>query len=318
MTGTTREDYTRRMLPRHHKSAYNRLPSYDIPEPMNYRHAYHAGNFADVTKHLILTALLAALSRKDKPMVYMDTHAGRYSYKLQEGAAAKASEWRDGIGRLWAAKGSTPANEWPELTRYLQAVREINPEPARDLPTDYPGSSQLARALLRPTDRLILCETEAEEYQHLKMGFANDPQTAVHQRDGYEALKAFLPPAERRGLVLIDPPFEETNETDRLLASLLASHERWPTGVFAAWYPLAYRTPANSLHRSLINSGLRRILKVELTTGPERLYGLYGSGMIIINPPWGVAETLTKWLPTLATRLAPKEGRAQVAWLVPE
>ncbi|MEI7609350.1 MAG: 23S rRNA (adenine(2030)-N(6))-methyltransferase RlmJ [Rhodospirillaceae bacterium] len=287
---------------------------------MNYRHAYHAGNFADVVKHAVLALLLERLAAKPSPYFVLDTHAGIGRYDLASEAALKTGEAAAGIGRLLAA----PAGEAtpPELTAYLGAVAALNDgSPPGEMPRWYPGSPRLTRALMRAGDRLVLAEAHPDDARTLKREFAGDAQVQVHHRDGWGALKAFLPPPERRGLVLIDPPYESADEADRLVAGLAAAHRRWPGGVYALWYPIKERPWVWRLHEALAATGIRRQLVAELTVFPEDDWRrLNGCGIIVINPPWQVDGAITGLLPRLHSALTAGEGAGgwRVEWLVPE
>jgi len=265
---------------------------------MNYRHAFHAGNFADVFKHAVLLALLDALTAKDKPLCYLDTHAGAGSYALEEERANKTGEWREGIGRLFALPHA------PEpLRRYVDAIRACNPDGALRV---YPGSPLLAAHALRANDRLLLCEMQEDEAKALRALFRNDARVHVHQRDGYAALKALLPPAERRGLVLIDPPFEQQRQEFRVIETALAeAHARWPAGVYAVWYPIKQRSAIRPFERWLIARKFKDVLIAELLVrADDSLLRLNGCGMAIVNAPWqldaALASTLTALQPVLA------------------
>ncbi len=287
---------------------------------MNYRHAYHAGNFADVVKHAVLALLLERLGAKPAPYFVLDTHAGIGRYDLASEPSLRTGEAAGGIGRLLAALagGETP----PELTAYLAAVTALNGGASTDGgPRWYPGSPRLARALMRPGDRLVLAEAHPEDAPVLKREFAGDSQVQCHHRDGYGALKAFLPPPERRGLVLIDPPYEDGDEAARLVAGLAAAHRRWPTGVYALWYPIKERPWVWRLHEALAATGIRRQLAAELTIHPEDDWRrLNGCGMIVINPPWRLDGDLAALLPRLHRALASgaEAGGWKLDWLVPE
>jgi 23S rRNA (adenine2030-N6)-methyltransferase len=278
---------------------------------MNYRHAFHAGNFADVLKHAVLVLLLKALARKDAPFCYLDTHAGAGRYDLLGEAAQKTGEYRDGIARLW---NSPPLSG---LEDYLAAVRAMNPAGTLRY---YPGSPAIARRLLRPRDRMVLVEQHPEEYERLKAEFADDRRVAVQRQDGYAALKALLPPPEKRGLVLIDPPYESADEYAQAAEGLRVAHARWSSGVLAVWYPVKERAPVQGFHRKLAASGIRKILAVELRPYPaDSAFRLNGCGMLIVNPPWRTDETLTGLLARLLEVLRQHpSGRADVFWLVPE
>ncbi len=283
---------------------------------LSYRHIYHAGNFADVFKHAILVLLLRALQRKDKPLCYLETHAGAGRYDLHSEQARKNAEFKGGIHRLWRAK-SPP----PEIEDYLLAVRAINGgQPGRAPPRYYPGSPVIARSVLRPQDRMVLSELHPADYELLQAEFREYPRVVVHRMDGYQALKAFLPPPERRGLVLMDPAFELPGELDRVVEGLILAHRRWESGVFALWYPILPRLPLSAFFDSLRDSGIRKILLCELCPYPEdNPVGLNGTGMVIVNPPWRVEEHLQILLPWLWSRLTYRQqGRHRVTWLVPE
>jgi len=278
---------------------------------LSYRHGFHAGNHADVFKHLVLLQLLRALQRKDKAFCVLDTHAGAGRYDLQAPFAQKNCEFASGIGRLW----SQPALS-AELSDYVQQVRALNPDGALRW---YPGSPRLARALLRPQDRLILTERHPTEYAALQQEFADDRQVAVHQTDGYGALKAFLPPPERRGLVLLDPAYELQDEWNRLRAALQLIRRRWATGILAVWYPLLDRTTDQRWHQALQALTIPALLCAELELYPENgPPGLRGSGMLLMNPPWQLDETLSRLLPELRRWLGVgAHTRTRLEWLTP-
>ena len=282
---------------------------------LSYRHAFHAGNFADVLKHAVLALLVAALARKEKPFAVLDTHAGAGLYDLGSREARKLREWRDGIGRL-RDHGEAPA----ELRPYLEAVEAANTGDGMDAVGRYPGSPLVIRHLLRPGDRLLLCELHRADHAALEALFAGDRQVAVHNRDGYEALKALLPPPERRGLVLIDPAYEVGDEWERVAEGLATAWRRWPTGVLAAWYPLLAGDPHARLERAVVAAGLTKILRVKLGVFPQDSPGgMNGAGMLIVNPPWQVDKQVARLLPWLLARLAPGgQGQQKVDWLVPE
>jgi 23S rRNA (adenine2030-N6)-methyltransferase len=278
---------------------------------MNYRHAFHAGNFADVFKHAVLALLLKSLARKQAPYCYLDTHAGAGRYDLLGEAAQKTGEYRDGIGRLWG----TPA--LPGLEDYLAAVRALNPS---GMLRNYPGSPAIARLLLRAEDRMVLIERHPQEYERLRAEFAGDHRVTVRQQDGYAALKAFLPPPQRRGLVLIDPPYESPEDFEQAFESLQLARARWASGAYALWYPIKDPVPVERLHRRLVRSGLRKLLVAELSPYPaDSPLRLNGSGLVLVNPPWQLDQVLAALLPRLLERLHQHPGgRAVSFWLVPE
>jgi 23S rRNA (adenine2030-N6)-methyltransferase len=272
---------------------------------MNYRHAFHAGNFADVFKHAVLLALLDALTAKDKPLCYMDTHAGAGVYALDEARAEKTGEWRDGVARVFDAK-SLPA----PLHRYRDAIRAFNPAGTLRL---YPGSPAIAAHALRKEDRLVLCETQGEEAAALRGHFRTDKRVHVHQRDGYAAMNALLPPAERRGLVLVDPPFEQQAQEFRVIETALqAAHTRWPNGICAVWYPIKKRATVMPFQRWLGSREWRGVLMAELLVQPDDSpLRLNGCGMVIVNAPWQFDATLAKLLTAAKELLAQQEGATQ-------
>lgn len=277
---------------------------------MNYQHAFHAGNFADVFKHTMLLALLDALTAKDKPLCCFDTHAGRGRYSLDAAEAEKTGEWRDGIGRLIDAPDLPPP-----LQRYVDAVRAGSPGGTLQA---YPGSPLLAAHALRPQDRLVLCEVQEAEAAALRTLFRDDRRAHVHARDGYTALNALLPPKEKRGLVLIDPPFEvEADDFAAVETALSRAHARWPNGVYAVWYPIKLRTTVVPFHRHLAAAPFEKVLVAELLVHPDDSpLRFNGCGMLIANPPWQFEATLSGLLPALCKMLAQSPRASQrVHWL---
>ena len=262
---------------------------------MNYLHAFHAGNFADCMKHALLVWLLDALQRKPAPISVLDTHAGAGAYDLTADAPQRTGEWRDGIARLLP-------DPPPALARYVGLVHQLR---------RYPGSPALIRALLRPDDRLVCCELHPAEAAALRRRFARDAQVAVHQRDAWEALGGLLPPQPRRGLVLIDPPFEDRAEFVHLASGLVTGHARFATGVFAAWYPIKHRAPVRDFSTYLAHSGIRDIVAAELCLreplDPARLNGC---GLVVINPPYRFEAAAADILTALLDRLGNGEAGA--------
>lgn len=278
---------------------------------MNYRHSYHAGNFADVFKHIILTALIKSLLRKDSAFCYLDTHAGIGNYDLQSSTAQKGKEYANGIGKILQQPNP------PDLVKhYVDLVRANNPITSDPL-RYYPGSPQIVRQLLRPSDRMVLCELHEEDYHLLKTAFPHDKQVGIHHQDGYQALKAFLPPKERRGVVLIDPPYEDPDEFIHLLSALPKAIERWETGIYAVWYPIKEKRSIERFHRSLKLKIERPMLVSELTLFPENTSTqLNGNGLLIINPPWQLDQEIKEILPWLWQVLSPnKQGRYEIKTL---
>ncbi|HEY5758863.1 MAG TPA: 23S rRNA (adenine(2030)-N(6))-methyltransferase RlmJ [Steroidobacter sp.] len=281
---------------------------------MNYRHVFHAGNFADVHKHIVLLALLERLKRKPKPLFYLDTHAGRGWYDLLSHDALRGKEWQDGVGRALRIVRASP-----DLRRYLDAVS--SPEEISAISTQrYPGSPVLAARDLRPGDRIVLVEKQIAEAQALEQATRGRRGVSVVCGDGYAALKTYLPPRENRGLVLIDPPYESENEFTQVEKALLLAASRWPNGMFALWYPIKQGRETQRLHLSLRNSGLRKLLLVELNVRPaDSPLGLNGSGLIIANPPWQFDEEIAPALREAHAALAEDgAGGVKVEWLVPE
>lgn len=281
---------------------------------MNYRHAFHAGNFADVHKHIVLLALLGRLKRKPKPLFYLDTHAGRGWYDLSSPDALRGNEWQAGIARAVVINRASP-----DLRRYLDAVS--SPEEISALgPQRYPGSPILAMRELRMGDRIVLVEKQIAEAQALEQATRGRRGTAVVCGDGYAALKTYLPPRENRGLVLIDPPYEADSEFAQAERALLFGLNRWPNGIFALWYPIKAGRETQRLHVSLQNSGLKKLLLVELAVRPaDSPLGLNGSGLVIANPPWQFDAEIEPSLREAHAALAPEgAGGVSVRWLVPE
>jgi len=274
---------------------------------MNYRHAYHAGNFADVLKHLVLTLVIEHLKLKPAPFRVIDTHAGAGAYDLHSMEAAKTGEWQGGIGRLLSEP--LPAEVAAILAPYLAAVAESNS--GSSLAT-YPGSPLLARRLLRPGDVLIANELHPDDHAALENLFARDPQSKVLHLDGWTALKALLPPKERRGVVLIDPPFEEAGELQRLVTALKEAQRRFATGTVLLWFPIKTLPPIDRFYAALsalAPSTPDKVLTVELfirpPVDPDRLNG---TGLVVFNPPYTLANRLAAVLPELTRRLASEPG----------
>ncbi|MBI1362746.1 MAG: 23S rRNA (adenine(2030)-N(6))-methyltransferase RlmJ [Proteobacteria bacterium] len=277
---------------------------------MNYRHAFHAGNFSDVFKHAVMAVLIEHLKQKNSPFCYMDTHAGIGQYDLMAIQAQKTGEYKDGIAQLLDA-----AEEVPALKPYLDAVRSLN---TPDTLRYYPGSPKLARMLMRPTDRMVACELHPEDAQTLKSLFRGDRQVAIHHADGYKSLKAFLPPPERRGLVHIDPPYEDREEFVNLTRWLALTHKRWPTGMYLVWYPIKDRRPIKRFYEELVGSGMNRQLVCELNLNPDNTPdALNGSGLLIINPPFEADKKIRSILSTLE-KVFDAKGKSRCEWLVGE
>lgn len=280
---------------------------------MNYRHHFHAGNFADVMKHVLLMGLLEGMRRKDAAFCYIDTHAGLGLYDLSQSPAQKTNEFKTGIHLI---KDATKSPAW--VADYLAAVQALQAERHKGF---YPGSPWLARGKLREQDRAALIELHPEDAAELKANFAGDRQTAVHERDAYEGLMALIPPKEKRGLVLIDPPYEEERHDYPQVVDLLKkAHAKWPTGVYAIWYPIKDRGMINRFFRNLQSTGIPKMLACELCVMPDdNALGLNGTGMIIVNPPWPFADDARANLEWLKPRLSEhSHAKIQVTWLTGE
>ena len=287
-------------------------------DQMNYRHAYHAGNFADVVKHAVLALVIERLKLKDAPFRVIDTHAGIGSYDLSAEPALKTSEWRGGIGQLLGPDAAPLPEELGALLHpYLSVVRAFNPPGAL---RRYPGSPRLARSLLRPQDRLVVNELHPEDAARLRGQFARDPQTRVLELDGWTALKSLLPPKERRGIVLVDPPFETEGELQRLATGLADAVGRFATGIYMLWYPIKDPVPIARLERQLVSAGHRRLMQVTLMLRQPRDAALLnGCGLWILNPPWQLDEALSRLLPLLAARLGDdEEAHGSARWITRE
>lgn len=285
---------------------------------MNYKHAFHAGNAADVLKHAILVLVLRYLSQKDTPFRMIDTHAGAGLYDLAGDDASRTGEWREGIGRLLEGTEPKQGALHPQaaalLAPYLDCILACRAEHGR---MAYPGSPLLAQMLLRSNDRLILCETADGPAKALGQAIGRDKRVSILALDGWMVLKAQIPPKEKRGLVLIDPAFEDKNEFATLAGSLAEAWRKWPGGVYLGWYPLKDQALVARFCRDIAESGLRKVLRLELMLGGTS--GLTGTGLILINPPWTLEKDLQTLLPELAKLLArgPKAGW-RLEWLAGE
>lgn len=288
---------------------------------MNYRHAYHAGNFADVLKHIVLCRVVAHLQAKEGPLFLLDSHAGIGRYDLAGEEAIKTGEADGGIRRLLAEPDAPPM-----LADYLAAVGALNPGPGplAERLRWYPGSPRFLRCMMRPHDRLAACELHPDDAELLEAEFFRDRQVKTQQMDGYLAVKAMLPPQKRRGFIVVDPPFERRDEFEMMSKGLIAAYRRFATGVYALWYPVKGRRPVDAFHADLAASGTRRILVAELMIrpgdDPERFNGC---GLVLVNPPWKLDEELRELLPFLARVLRADPASAaplrwRVDWLVGE
>ncbi len=282
---------------------------------MNYRHAYHAGNFADVLKHIVFVLCLEHLKKKDAPFRVIDTHAGPGTYALESAASAATGEWRDGIGKLFGPDAAPlPAKVATILAPYLEVIRRA--QDGRPGLSVYPGSPAIAASLLRKGDKLVANELHPVDGKALAKTFAKDKSVQVMALDGYTALKALLPPPERRGLVLVDPPFEEPGELIRMTDGLSEALERFRTGTFALWYPIKDIKPVARFHRGVTEAcakaAIDSVLIIELHLRAIRNPDLLnGSGLVVVNPPYTLVDDFGVVLPELSRRLAAGPG-AQV------
>lgn len=282
---------------------------------MNYRHAFHAGSFADVVKHAVLGRVLHYLREKPAAFRVIDTHAGAGLYDLAGSEANRSGEWHEGIEKLLGA--ALPAPAAALMAPYLEVVGALN---ERGRLTVYPGSPAIVRAWLRPQDRLIACELEPQAADALARNMRGDPRIKTLSLDGWTALVAYVPPKERRGLVLVDPAFEEEYDFTRLARGLAAAHRKWATGIYMLWYPIKGRSAPDALAKQLRRLGIGKVLRAELTVAPlSDPSRLNGCGLILVNPPWTLEAELSDLLPTLAQRLGRAgTGGFRMDWLAGE
>jgi 23S rRNA (adenine2030-N6)-methyltransferase len=284
---------------------------------VNYQHAFHAGNFADVHKHAVLARVLMYLRQKPAAFRVIDSHAGTGRYDLLAAEATRSGEWRDGIARLWDEIGRRPQACRDLLAPYLEAIAACNPAGGLRV---YPGSPLIAQHLLRSQDRLIACELEPKSFALLAGVLRGDRRAKALAIDGWTAIAAYVPPKERRGLIVVDPPFEERADFTRLAETLATAHRKWSTGTFMLWYPIKTREAPDALSRRLGRLGIAKILRSELIVGPLREdAGLSGSGLIVVNPPFTLEQDLRVLLPALSRILGPEGHPAglQIDWLSP-
>lgn len=278
---------------------------------LSYRHSFHAGNHADVVKHIVQSLILDALKQKDKPFVYHDTHSGVGRYDLQDERSEKTGEYKQGIARIWQ-RDDIPA----DIASYIDAIKDLNDG---DTLRYYPGSPKVARTQLREQDRMVLTELHPSDFPLLLQEFRGDRQVRIYKEDAFARLKASLPPKERRGVVLIDPPYELKHEYMDVVKAIQESYKRWATGTYAIWYPVVYRENIDKMIQGLENLGIRKILQIELGVEPDTdERGMTASGMIVINPPWKLESQMQAILPWLQEAIAPTHGFYKVDWIVPE
>jgi 23S rRNA (adenine2030-N6)-methyltransferase len=279
---------------------------------MNYRHAYHAGNFADVVKHAVLVRLLVHLCGKPAAYRVIDTHAGAGCYDLGGPEATRSQEWQHGIGKLHGTSLDPALGSL--LAPYLDVVAAHNSPPRL---RTYPGSPAIARAFLRAQDRLLACELEPNAAASLKHSLSHDRRIKVVAIDGWTALNAYVPPPERRGLILVDPPYEDPG--DFLNQALEQAHRKWASGIYMLWYPIKGRQQPDALARRLRRSGIDKILRAELNIAVVDPARLTGCGLMVVNPPWRLDQELRLLLPALAAVLAEGDGgSARIDWIAGE
>lgn len=278
---------------------------------LSYRHSFHAGNHADVVKHIVLTLILIALKQKEKGFFYLDTHSGVGRYSLLSAEAEKTGEYIEGIARLW---DRTDLPE--EVALYINALKKINKGKLRF----YAGSPLLAVQQLRPQDRALLTELHPNDFPLLRQEFAKVPNVVTKRENGFQQLKAALPPKEKRGLVLIDPPYELKDDYELVVQAIVEGYKRFATGVYAIWYPVVLRQHTKRIVKGLEATGIRKILQIELAVRPDSdQRGMTASGMIVINPPWQLEGQMKKILPYLTEVLVPEgTGSWKVDWITPE
>jgi 23S rRNA (adenine2030-N6)-methyltransferase len=282
----------------------------DKGHEVNYRHAFHAGGFADVMKHIVLVLLIEYLKKKPGAFRVIDTHAGVGRYSLTSEEARRSPEWREGIVRLLAAQ--LPERAATLIRPYLEVIASENPNESL---ARYPGSPLVARKLFRPQDRLSALELHPRDAEKLQKLFAGDIQVRATELDGWLALGAYVPPKERRGLVLVDPPFEEPGEWERLVTGLATAHRKWATGLYALWYPMKEPREVNSFLSALKATGIPRMLRAELLIHPAVAGRLYGSGMIVVNPPFTLEADLRAVLPALVNVLGHTGAGHRLEWI---
>jgi len=279
---------------------------------LSYRHSFHAGNHADVLKHTVQSLIVESLKEKEKPFLYLDTHAGAGRYKLSGEHAERTGEYLEGIARIWQQ------DDMPEeLEPYIRAVKAYNQSGQLRY---YPGSPLIARHLLREQDSLQLTELHPSDFPLLRSEFQKDNRARVERADGYVQLKSKLPPVSRRGLILIDPPYEIKTDYQDVVKGINEGYKRFATGTYALWYPVVMRQQIKRMIRDLEETGIRRILQIELAVRPDSdQRGMTASGMIVINPPWKLEQQMANVLPWLHKTLVPAgTGSTTLSWIVPE
>ncbi|AWB52489.1 23S rRNA (adenine(2030)-N(6))-methyltransferase RlmJ [Pasteurella multocida] len=280
---------------------------------LSYRHSFHAGNHADVLKHLVLMLIIENLQQKEKGFYYLDTHAGVGRYRLFSEEAEKTTEFEQGIARLWQ-RDDLPE----EVARYIKLIKQVN-YGGKAL-RYYAGSPLIAAKMLRPQDRALLTELHPSDFPLLRNNFKEFDNVTTKRNNGFQQLKATLPPKERRGLVLIDPPYELKEDYDLVVNAIEEGYKRFATGIYAIWYPVVLRQQTKRILKGLEKTGIRKILQIELAVRPDSdQRGMTASGMIVINPPWTLTQQMQNILPYLTDVLVPEgTGSWTVKWITPE
>lgn len=278
---------------------------------LSYKHGFHAGNFADVHKHMVLVQLINALNQKPKPWSYLETHGGKAHYDLTDEQAEKTGEYKKGIAPVWAA-----AQPPTLVANYLA---QVSAENTGRLLRYYPGSPAIAASMAREDDRIAIMELHANEYELINKYFKRNTQVAIHHRDGYEGVLSMLPPKPNRGVVLIDPSYEVKSEYQEVARFIKKAHQRWPIGVYAVWYPILKAGLHRAMLQSVASSGIRKIFVSEFYQKSSNSGRMFGSGMMLINPPWQLEEHLESVMPWLERTLAESDADSSSGrWLVPE
>lgn len=280
---------------------------------LSYRHSFHAGNHADVLKHIVLMLILDNLKQKEKGFYYLDTHAGVGLYRLLSAEAQKNAEFETGIGKLWNQK------DLPEIVeQYVKIIKKLNHN--KPQLREYAGSPYIATTLLREQDRALLMELHPADYPLLRQNFRQFKNVTAKRDDGFHQLKATLPPKERRGLVLMDPPYELKEDYHRVIEALVEGYKRFATGTYAIWYPVVRRSYIKKMVKELEATGIRKILQIELAVRPDSdQKGMTASGMIVVNPNWQLESQMKQILPYLNKTLTPEgTGSWSVHWITPE
>lgn len=279
---------------------------------LSYRHSFHAGNFADVLKHLVQVLILEALQQKPTPFVYHDTHAAAGRYDLRDKTSEKTGEYKNGIAKVWLRDDIPEAME-----TYIDIIQSLNPNGTLQY---YPGSPLVAKSMIGKTQRMELTELHPTDLALLEQEFAGDRKVRIQKIDGYKGINSMLPPPQRRALVLIDPPYELKTEHDDAIRGIVEAHKRFATGVYALWYPVVSRPQVEKFCQRFTQQGIRKILRVELNVKEDtNEYGMTGTGMIIVNPPWKLEQQLRDTLPWLLKQLGQDRfANFKIEWLVEE